>query len=140
MITKDQPFNTKYYAAITDLQLDQFTYLRLANSPSTTQLQTTFLTQSNYHDSVKDYSRFGMRTKIIDNLKTLDKILTPLQIVGSLNSVISHPTEIRNITTLPAGLTIQDLLFEGVSFGGNIPAGTYISEILTSNSVEFLNQ
>lgn len=132
---KDQlNFNTKYYAAITDLQLDQFTYLRLANSPPTTQLQTTFLTQSNYHDSVKDYSRFGMRTKIIDNLKSLDKILTPLQIVGSLNSV-SYPTEIRNITTLPAGLTIQDLLFRGVSFGGNIPAGTYISEILTSDSV-----
>lgn len=132
---KDQlNFNTKYYAAITDIQLDSFTYLTASNSPATTQLQTTFLTQSNYHDSVKDYSRFGMRTKIVDNLKTLDKILTPLQIVGSLNSS-SYPTEIRNITTLPTGLTIQDLLFRGVSFGGNIPEGTYISEILSSNSV-----
>ena len=116
--------NTKYFLRVAEI-----------NSPATVNLSgstnTTFLVSQDYANEVKDYGRYTLKTRLVDNLKNLDfEAYSPITFTGNMNA---STDTITNITGISAG-TINDLLYRGIT-KVNIPEGTYVTEILSSNSV-----
>lgn len=122
--------NTKYFLRTNEIHNTNLTSLGLYTQ--STPLFTTFLTNQGYSGEVKDYGKFSLKTKLIDNLRTLDTT-DEVTFTGDIHAT-NFPTEIRNITSISSG-TINDLLYRGITKTG-VPDGTYVSQILTANSVQ----
>ena len=119
--------NTKHFIRVKEITVG--TSLNLSTSSS----DTTFLVSQNYANEIKDYGKFTLKTKLVDNLRNLDiEGFTPITFTGDMHAV-NHPDEIRNITGISSG-TINDLLYRGI-VRNNVPDGTYVTEILSSNSI-----
>tara|TARA_R110001632_G_scaffold4863_1_gene19973 strand:+ start:11932 stop:18951 length:7020 start_codon:yes stop_codon:yes gene_type:complete len=124
--------NTKYFLRTNTIHQTNLTFLRL--DTDSTPLFTTFLTNQGYSGEVKDYGKFTLKTKLIDNLRTLDTT-DSVTFTGDIDA-INFPTEMRNITSISNG-TINDLLYRGVHrINGGIPDGTYVTAILGADSVQ----
>ena len=116
--------NTKYFLRVAEI--NNSTTVNLSGSTN-----TTFLVSQDYANEVKDYGRYTLRTRLVDNLKDLDiEAYSPITFTGDMNA---STDTITNITGISAG-TINDLLYRGIT-KTNIPEGTYVTEILSSNSV-----
>lgn len=122
--------NTKYFLRTNEIHQSNLTSLSF-NSLSTP-LFTTFLTNQGYSGEVKDYGKFSLKTKLIDNLRILDTT-DEVTFTGDIHAT-NFPTEIRNITTISSG-TINDLLYRGITKSG-VPDGTYVTAILGADSVQ----
>tara|TARA_R100000951_G_scaffold10728_1_gene9048 strand:+ start:2814 stop:9830 length:7017 start_codon:yes stop_codon:yes gene_type:complete len=122
--------NTKYFLRTNEIHQTNLNFLRL--DTSSTPLFTTFLTNQGYSGEVKDYGKFTLKTKLIDNLRTLDTT-DEVTFTGDIHAT-NFPTEIRNITGISSG-TINDLLYRGINKTG-VPDGTYVTAILGADSVQ----
>ena len=125
--------NTKYYLRVNEYQNQQNGIFKRIDLG----LGTTFLVGSNYQNSIKDYSRFSLITTLTDNLKDMD-INDNLSFTAQVNYQGSAANELVNITNLPPDISINELLNRGL--GTNLFAdGTYVTEILSANSVRVSN-
>lgn len=116
--------NTKYFLRVAEI--NNSTTVNLSGSTN-----TTFLVSQDYANEIKDYGRYTLRTRLVDNLKDLDfEGYSPITFTGNMNA---STDTITNITGISVG-TINDLLYRGIT-KTNIPEGTYVTEILSSNSV-----
>jgi len=119
--------NTKHFVRVKEITVGSSLNLSTGSS------DTTFLVSQNYASEIKDYGKFTLKTRLVDNLRNLDiEGFTPITFTGDMHSV-NHPDEIRNITGISSG-TINDLLYRGI-VRNNVPDGTYVTEILSSNSI-----
>lgn len=120
--------NTKCFLRVNDFTTGtNITFANISGS-----IKTTFLVGSNFQDSIKDYSRYSLITTLTDNLKNMD-IVDNLQFNCSVDSNI-YPDELRDINNLPSHISVNELLHRGLG-ASVLPEGTYVTEILTANSV-----
>jgi len=122
--------NTKYYLRVNDYNAGQTNVIFQNISGN---LGTTFLVGSNYQNSIKDYSRFSLITTLTDNLKNIDTVDLVALTGCSYNFQGAPADEIRDII-LPPNINIYELVNRGIVSGG-FPQGTYITEVLSANSV-----
>ena len=81
--------NTKYFLRTNTINQTNLSFLRL--DAGSTPLFTTFLTNQGYSGEVKDYGKFTLKTKLIDNLRTLDTT-DEVTFTGDIHST-NFPTE-----------------------------------------------
>jgi hypothetical protein len=125
--------NTKYFAVVEEIN----TAAVQQTINGGTHIKTTFLVSQNYANEIKDYGKFSLNTRLVDNLRILDTdAYTEITFDCAYGPYQNFTADvIRNISNISGGLTIDDLLYRGITGNMNIPESAYITEILSPTSV-----
>jgi len=119
--------NTKYFMRV---RSGSGASITLDNTSDT--LKSTFLTVQDYNLGLIDYSKYSLKVKMIDNLRTLDTEAS-ITFLGDITSGSASVTGVSSIDCTTA-------LFVGMAITGtNIPSNTQVLSIQDANSFTMSN-